>query len=106
MMRLYDVRFSLFTIFDILGICLCAFLLKKFVRNFPHKLIPIMNVCLSLLTTFIYLHHHRTGWPVYFLIVTGITGGLAATGLHQVFKQTRIYLTIKYYLRQITKIHK
>ena len=93
MNSLYDARFSIFIILDVLGICLSAFILKKFIKKFPNKLIPLVNICISMITTVCYLDYHfNKKAPMLFLIVMGLMDGLAATGLHQLVKQTRHYM--------------
>ena len=104
MNSLYDVRFSIFIIIDILGLCLCSFLLKRGIKKFPNKLIPLANVIVSITTTILYLDYHfNKKAPLLFLIVMGIIDGLAATGLHQLIKQTKQYITIKYKLKNFKK---
>ena len=104
MNSLYDVRFSIFIIIDILGLCLCSFLLKKFVKKFPNKLIPLVNVTLSTITTMLYLDYHfQNRAPMLFLAVMGVIDGLAATGLHQLVKQTSQYLFIKNKIKNFKK---
>ena len=104
MNSLYDVRFSIFIIIDILGLCLCSFLLKKFVKKFPNNLIPLINVIISTITTILYLDYHfKNKAPFLFLAVMGVIDGLAATGLHQLIKQTAKYIFIKKKLRNFNK---
>ena len=104
MNSLYDVRFSIFIIIDILGLCLCSFLLKKFIKKFPNNLIPLVNVIISLITTILYLDYHfNNKAPFLFLAVMGVIDGLAATGLHQLIKQTSRYLFVKKKLKNFNK---
>lgn len=104
MNSLYDARFSIFIMIDILGLCLCSFLLKRFVKKFPNKLIPLVNVITSIITTVLYLDYHfNKKAPLLFLFVMGVIDGLAATGLHQLIKQTKQYVFIKGKLKHFKK---
>ncbi len=104
MNSLYDARFSIFIILDILGICLSAFIFKKFIKKFPNKLIPLVNISMSMITTICYLDYHfQKKAPMLFLIVMGLIDGLAATGLHQLVKQTKQYIFIKWKIKNFRK---
>ena len=104
MNSLYDLRFSLFIIADVIGLCLCSFLLKKFVKKFPNKLIPLTNVCVSLATTMLYLNYHfQRKAPLLFLIVMAMLDGLSAVGLHQLIKKTYQFFLINWKVKHIKK---
>ena len=104
MNKVYNLKFSLFIIFDVLGLYLCSFLLKRVVKKFPNKLIPLVNVILSIVTTMLYLDYHfEHKAPIRFLFVMGCLDGLAATGLHRLIKQTHQYLTIKKTISNLKK---
>lgn len=104
MISLFDARFSMFLIFDVLGLCLCSFLLKKFIKKFPNKLIPLTNVIVSLITTLIYLDFHFDNHaPIFFRVVMGILDGLAAVGLHQFIKKTYQYFIINWKIKNFKK---
>ena len=104
MNSLYDLRFSLFIIVDVIGLCLCSFLLKRFIKKFPNKLIPLTNVCVSLITTTLYLNYHfQRKAPFLFLFVMGILDGLSAVGLHQLIKKTYQFFLINWKAKHIRK---
>lgn len=103
MTSIYDLKFSIFSLVDVLGLCLCSFILKKYVKKFPNKLIPIVDVVLSLITSLLYLTYHFSGFPIRFYIITGIENGLAAVGLHQLIKQTKQYLKIRKIFKNFKK---
>ena len=99
MTKLYDLRFSFFCFADIVLLCFMSFVLKKFVKKFPNKLIPIVDVVVSLLTTISYIRYKGIEVPLHFTIIMGIVDGLAAVGLHQVYKQTKAYFVLKKLMR-------
>lgn len=106
MISLFDCGYTLFTITDILGLFVCAFLLKKFTKCFPNKLIPIVSVVLSIFTSLIYvIHNGNKGieFPNYFFLLAGIINGLAAVGLHQVGKQTMTYFSLRKQMKNFNK---
>ena len=103
MIRIYDLKFSIFSLVDILGLCLCGFILKKYINKFPNKLTPIVVVSLSLVTSFFYLSYHFGGFPIHFYLITGLENGLASIGLHQIYKQTSRYLKIKRVFKNFKK---
>ncbi len=68
----------------IVGICLCiGYIVKKWIKDEDHKWIPtICMVCGIVLAFWI------SAWTVTpQVVLQGLFSGLAATGLHQLFKQ-------------------
>lgn len=68
----------------IVGICLCiGYIVKKWIKDEDHKWIPtICMVCGIVLAFWI------SAWAVTpQVVLQGLFSGLAATGLHQMFKQ-------------------
>lgn len=68
----------------IVGICLIVgYIVKKWVRDVDNKYIPTICALVGL-----FLAIWMAGWTVTpVVILQGLFSGLAATGLHQAFKQ-------------------
>lgn len=68
----------------IIGICLCAgYVVKKWVKDVNNKYIPTINAVLGIILAIVMnLHSINAG-----VILGGLVSGLAATGMHQAFKQ-------------------
>lgn len=67
----------------IVGICLCTgYVVKKWIDDVDNKFIPTINAVLG--TILAISMHWGTVDPT--VILSGMFSGLAATGLHQVFK--------------------
>lgn len=68
----------------IIGICLCVgYVLKKWVKDLDNKFIPTISAALGLLLSIVM----NWGNIDLMTILSGLVSGLAATGLHQAFKQ-------------------
>lgn len=68
----------------IIGICLCVgYVVKKWVKDVDNKYIPTINAVLGVILAIVMnLHSIDVG-----VILGGLASGLAATGMHQAFKQ-------------------
>ena len=68
----------------IVGICLCVgYVVKKWIKDVDNKYIPTICTVTGLL-----LAVWMAGWKISpGIILQGLFSGLAATGLHQLFKQ-------------------
>lgn len=68
----------------IVGICLCVgYVTKKWIKDVDNKFIPSICAVIGLI-----LAVWMAGWQISpSVILQGLFSGLAATGLHQAFKQ-------------------
>lgn len=68
----------------IVGICLCVgYIVKKWIKDVDNKFIPSICAVIGLI-----LAIWMAGWRISpGVILQGLFSGLAATGLHQAFKQ-------------------
>ena len=68
----------------IIGICLCVgYVVKKWVKDVDNKYIPTINAVLGVILAIV-MNLHSIDVSV---ILCGLASGLAATGMHQAFKQ-------------------
>lgn len=68
----------------IVGICLCVgYIVKKWVKDIDNKYIPTLCAVLGLGIS-IWMHWGTIDSTV---ILTGLASGLAATGLHEAYRQ-------------------
>lgn len=68
----------------IVGVCLCVgYILKHWVQDLDNKIIPTACGCAGVIMAF-WLHWGAIT-PV--VILEGLASGLAATGLHQAYRQ-------------------
>ena len=68
----------------IIGICLCVgYVVKKWVKDVDNKYIPTINAVLGVILAIV-MNLNNIDVSV---ILCGLASGLAATGMHQAFKQ-------------------
>lgn len=68
----------------IVGICLCVgYILKKWIKDIDNKWIPTINGFLGVALAIV-MHWGNLNSVV---LLSGFVSGLAATGLHQAFRQ-------------------
>lgn len=103
MTNLMHSNFVFFSTMDILCLSIGTFILKKYVRKFPHKLIPIFNVMISTVLTWLWAL--KEGHACLMYIQIGFCYGLSSVGLHQLIKQTNNYIRICKYKKQKRKAH-
>lgn len=89
-----------------LSICLGSYFLKNKIPQFPNRLIPIVNLIVSMLLVTLWYPLIIMHYPLPLRIFNGILYGLAATGLHQLVKQTRDYIRIKKYIKYLKSNHR
>lgn len=86
-----------------LCILLGAYVIKHYIPAFPDKLIPIVNIIVSVLCLIFWSPLIKAPWPLNLRIFNGVLYGFAATGIHQTWKQLRAFFRIKKYRKQIIK---
>lgn len=92
------------SIIDICILVLGCHLIKKYLPQLPDTLIPITCVFMSLITAVIFKSfvEYDDIW-LYFLHI-GLTNGLSAVGLNQLYRQTRRYILVKKAQKRLAKI--
>ena len=100
MINVSCVSFIVFSILDILFLNFIGHIVKKRFVVFPNKLIPILNIILSLIATCIWGVFSEHNYAISIYIQIGIVYGLASVGLHQVVKQTIDYFKIYNYIKK------
>lgn len=99
MINLKCVNFILFSIFDILCLTLGGHIVKKHIKPFPNKMIPLLNTVMSLIATCVWSILSKHTHSILFCGYMGLVYGLASIGLHQVIKQTISYFKLRKYLK-------
>lgn len=99
----------LFTIFIRYGalvpvcILISSFALKHATPAFPNKLIPIINITVSIFCLVFWSPLIKAHWPLSLRIFNGLLYGFAATGIHQTFKQLRSFIRLNKYKKKLRK---
>ena len=68
----------------VLGICLCVgYVIKQWIKDVNNKYIPTICAILGIV-----ISSWISGWSITpQVVLSGMTSGLASTGMHQLFKQ-------------------
>lgn len=99
MITLRCLSFMLFSILDILCLTIGGYIIKKRIRPFPNKLIPLLNTVVSFIAACVWSVASKHTHSILFCGYIGIVYGLASIGLHQIIKQTINYVKIRRYIK-------
>lgn len=92
MVRMINYSFILYSIICIICLCLCGYIIKRYVFVYPNKLIPIFNVIFSVVMSCVWSLGIEHKLDILFIFFVGTIYGLASVGLHQIIKQTYTHI--------------
>lgn len=90
----------------IIPICIIigSYMLLRYTK-IPRKIIPVVNLLVGMFATFCWYPLIVRHYPVPYRIFNGFLYGCTATGLHQLYAQTKMFIAYRQFKRK-KKNHK